>query len=291
MRYVIEKENSEITLREFLRKRLLLSSRLIKELKKYDKSILVNGEHADVTRILHENDIVELDFSEKEDSSIVQTPIDIDVIYEDENYTVINKPYGMPTHQSLNHYTDTLANALAYRYKGRNYVFRAINRLDKDTSGIVVTANNRYYADILAEKLQKNEFEKVYIAVVKGNVKEKGIVNMPIKREKDSIIKRIVSDDGEAAITEYEPVFSSDIASVLLVKPKTGRTHQIRVHLAHIGHPIIGDSLYGEKSDMISRHALHAYKLKIEGIGEFCAKIPDDIQSLIRRFFNDEISF
>ena len=188
MKYVIEKENSEITLREFLRKRLLLSSRLIKELKKYDKSILVNGEHADVTRILHENDIVELDFSEKEDSSIVQAPIDIDVIYEDENYTVINKPYGMPTHQSLNHYTDTLANALAYRYKDRNYVFRAINRLDKDTSGIVVTANNRYYADILAEKLQKNEFEKVYIAVVKGNVKEKGIVNMPIKREKDSSV-------------------------------------------------------------------------------------------------------
>ena len=254
---------------------------------------MVNGIHADVTKILYENDVVELNFSDRAEDvneHLEKTDIPIEIIFEDENMTVVNKPSDMPTHQSLFHYTDTLANALAFRYSSRPYVFRAINRLDKDTSGIVVTANNKFYADILAEKLQSGAFYKEYIAIVHGKIDKCGEINIPIKREQETIIKRVASHDGEEAITLYEPIAACDDISVLLVKPITGRTHQIRVHLAYIGHPIMGDSLYGEESEQISRQALHAYRLKIDGIGDYKAALPDDMKNLIRRYFDEDIS-
>lgn len=290
MDYIIDKKQDKLVLRSFLRKTLGLSSRLVKKLKKHRGSILVNGEHADVTRILNENDIVSLDFADKmEDINehLKAVDIPINVIYEDENYTIVNKNASMPTHQSLFHYDDTLANALAFRYRERPYVFRAINRLDMDTSGIVVTANNMLYADILCEKLQNGCFHKEYIAIVRGRVECDGEIDAPIARIGDSIIERAVLPNGERAITRYKTLACSDDASVLLVLPVTGRTHQIRVHMAYIGHPIIGDSLYGEKSEHISRQALHASKLTIDGIGEFVAKLPEDMQNLIRRYFGD----
>ena len=221
-------------------------------------------------------------------SGMTKTEMDIDIIHEDENMTVVNKSPGVPTHQSLNHYTDTLANALAYRYKDRPYVFRAITRLDKDTSGVVITANNRYYAELLSSKLRDGLFCKEYIAIVKGRLEGSGVIDAPIKRAQESIVTRIVADDGEYAVTEYETIYSNDELSVLRVHPITGRTHQIRVHMSHSGHPIIGDDLYGEKSDLIDRQALHAYRLTVPEIGEFKAPLFDDMKNIIRRFFNDE---
>ena len=294
MEYIINEKQDKIILREFLKKELCLSSRLIKSLKKYEKSILVNGEHAIVTRILNSGDVVTLDFNDKEDDVneyLVKTNLPIDVIYEDENYTIVNKSADMPTHQSLKHYDDTLANALAYRYKDRPYVFRAINRLDKDTSGVVVTANNRFYADILCEKLQNGEFHKQYIAIVEGKTPISGEIDAPIARVQKSIITRAVLPEGAPSITRFETLLSCEKISVLLVTPITGRTHQIRVHMAHIGHPIIGDDLYGKPSDFISRQALHAYRLKIDEIGEFEAKLPEDMKILIRRYFNNDEYF
>lgn len=293
MKYIVNKEQDKLTLKELLKSELRLTTHLIKHLKHEENRILVNGKHANVDLILKENDIIELDFSDSYNDvneHLVKTDISIDIIYEDENMTVVNKSANMPTHQSLKHYDDTLSNALAFRYKDKPYVFRAINRLDKDTSGVVVTANNRFFADILAKKLQNGAFTKEYIAVVKGKIDKKGTINAPIARKQESIIERVIRDDGELAITEYEPILSCDEISVLKVKPITGRTHQIRVHMSYIGHPIIGDALYFEKSDLISRQALHAYRLGIDGIGEYIAKIPNDIMSLIRRYFkNDEI--
>ena len=290
MKYIIDKNSNNLSIKSYLILKLNLSSRLIKHLKKYYDGILLNGIHADVTAILMENDVLELDFSDRKDDVneyLVKSDIPLSIVYEDENYTVINKPAMMPTHQSLNHYEDTLANALAYRYSNRPYVFRAVNRLDKNTSGIVLTANNKLYAEILASKLKENKFTKEYIAIVEGRLDGSGIIEAPIARKGESIIEREIREDGEYALTKYEVMYSCDEVSVIRVYPVTGRTHQIRVHMSHIGHSLLGDSMYGSASSRISRHALHAHRLDIEGIGSFVAPIPMDMLKIIRSYFNE----
>lgn len=291
MKYIIDQNSDKLFLRDYLARKLRLSSRLVKYLKKFEDGIMINGANAHVDRALNTGDILELNFSDRyEDVNefLMKTEMDIDILYEDENMTVVNKAPDVPTHQSINHYTDTLANGLAYRYRDRPYVFRAITRLDKDTSGVVITANNRYYAELLSSKLRCGLFSKEYVAIVVGRLEGEGVINAPIKRAEESIVNRIVSNDGEYAVTEYAALYSSDEISVLKVRPITGRTHQIRVHMSHIGHSILGDTLYGEKSELIGRQALHAYKLKIPEIGEFCAPLYEDMKKVIRRYFNDE---
>ena len=290
MKYIIDKKSNNLSIKSYLILKLNLSSRLIKHLKKYYDGILLNGIHADVTAILKENDVLELDFSDRKDDVneyLVKSDIPLSIVYEDENYTVINKPAMMPTHQSLNHYDDTLANALAYRYSDRPYVFRAVNRLDKDTSGIVLTANNKLYAEILSKKLIENKVTKEYIAIVEGKLTGEGVVEEPIARQGDSIIKREVREDGEYALTKFKVVYSDDEISVIKAYPITGRTHQIRVHMSYIGHSLLGDTMYGSNSSLISRHALHAYKLNIDGIGSFTAPLPEDMIKIIRSRFNE----
>ena len=225
-----------------------------------------------------------------DDTNEYLEPVDlpIEIIYEDENITVVNKPSNMPTHQSLNNHNNTLANALKYRYIGKPYVFRATNRLDKDTSGIVITANNQYYASLLSNKIKNKEVSKEYIAIVQGKVIGEGTINAPIDRIGQSIIKRTVNENGEKTITDYKALFSCDEVSVLAVYPKTGRTHQIRVHMAYIEHPIIGDELYYKRSEFIDRQALHCRKMDLGELGSFVANIPNDMLSLIRRYFKDE---
>ena len=290
MKYTITNEIVGKTIKEFLRNEGV-SANLLKKLKKIEDGILVNSQHQNVTYHLQENDILEIkDEDGEDDVNEYLEPVDlpIDIIYEDENITVVNKPYNMPTHQSLNNHGNTLANALMFRYQNKPYVFRASNRLDKDTSGIVITANNQYYASLISRKIQRGEVIKGYIAVVSGRVEGEGVINAPIDRIGTSIIKRAVRDDGEEAITEYKSLLCSDEISVLSVFPKTGRTHQIRVHMAYIGHPIIGDALYYESSPFIERQALHCYKMALDGIGKFHAPLPNDIMNLIRRYFKDE---
>lgn len=294
MKYEIKKEDSNKTIKDFLRERGI-SAGLLKRLKKIENGITVNSEHQNVTYRLKENDILKLiitDFDDDTNEYLEPVDLPIEIIYEDENITVVNKPSGMPTHQSMNNHGNTLANALKFRYLNKPYVFRASNRLDKDTSGLVITANNRYYASLISDKIKKGNVYKEYIAVVSGKIEGTGIIDAPIDRIGESIIKRVVRMDGERAITEYESLLSTDEASLLLVKPKTGRTHQIRVHMAYIGHPIIGDNLYFEKSDYISRQALHCYKMNLDEIGSFCAHLPGDMLELLRRYFkNEEIPF
>lgn len=284
------KENAGQTIKEFLREKHV-SAGLLKRLKKIENGITVNSVHQNVTYRLMENDILSLDIADFEnDENEYLEPVDlpIEVVYEDDNITVVNKPSNMPTHQSLNNHNNTLANALKYRYREKNYVFRAANRLDKDTSGLVVTANNRYYAALLSEKIKRGEAQKQYVAIVHGRVEGSGRIDAPIERLGESIIKRVVRADGEDAITEYESILSCDEISVLLVKPITGRTHQIRVHMAHIGHPIMGDGLYFEKSELIDRQALHCLKMDLGDLGSFFAPLPSDMEKLIRRYFDNE---
>ncbi|MBE6674879.1 MAG: RluA family pseudouridine synthase [Ruminococcaceae bacterium] len=290
MKYIITKDKSGKSIKEFLRENGL-SAGLLKKLKKIENGITVNSVHQNVTYRLQENDILNLlitDFEEDTNEYLEPVDLPIEIIFENENITVVNKPGNMPTHQSLNNHNNTLANALRYRYRDKPYVFRASNRLDKDTSGIVITANNRYYAAMISEKIKRGEVMKEYIAVVSGKLDGDGVIDAPIDRVGKSIIKRMVREDGEGALTEYKSLFSCDDISVVSVTPKTGRTHQIRVHMAHIGHPIVGDSLYFESNEYINRQALHCLRMDLGDLGSYYAPVPEDMLSLIRRYFKDE---
>ena len=294
MIYVINNEDAGKNIKEFLKSKEV-SCGLLKRLKKIENGITVNKLHQNVLYVLSQGDILEIkaeDFISDTNEYLEPKDIFVDVIYEDENITVVNKPSNMPTHQSINNHDNTLANALRFRYIDKPYVFRAVNRLDKDTSGVVITANNRYYASLLSKKIKNGQVKKEYIAVVCGKLEGEGIIDAPIDRIGESIIKRTVCKTGEKAITHYKVLLSCDDVSVVLVTPITGRTHQIRVHMSHIGHPIIGDYMYFEPSKFIDRQALHCMRMEIDGIGSFYAPLPNDIDELIRRYFsNEEIGF
>lgn len=285
--YIIGEEYSGKTIKEYLINQLSISHRTLVKLKR-DSSILLNGEAAFVTKKLKTGDKLEIILSDEESINIVPEAFDLDILYEDDYLIAINKPPNMPVHPTRGHFTGTLANALAYYYMniGRSIKIRPINRLDKDTSGIVIFAKNPHIQYLMS----KEEFtlSKKYIALVEGMVsKDKDIIDMPIKRESPISIKRIVSDEGQRAVTVYEVIKKNEIASLLRIDLITGRTHQIRVHMSHIGHPLYGDELYGGNQQLINRQALHAERLSfvhpITGDNlELYAEIPEDIKNLCK---------
>ena len=236
--------------------------------------------------------IVDLDFDE-ENSNIVPSKMNLNIIYEDDAILVLNKPAGVAIHPSMRHFENTLSNGVKYYFDNINLKrkIRPVNRLDSDTSGVVIFAKNEYVHSVLSNEMQKGLFKKEYIAICTGIFDKKdGTINASIGRKNDSIIERCVRDDGQEAITHYRVLnefCNNDIAySELLINLETGRTHQIRVHTAYIGHSILGDSLYGNKSNLINRQALHAYKVEfIHPITnkqlEFIAPIPDDMKLLL----------
>lgn len=266
MQIKIDKSYENRTLLSFIKSELRLSHRLLSRLKRTENGILINGKHVTVRYILKVGDILELADEDTSPSETVEpVELSVDIIFEDNDIIAVNKPASMPTHPSHGHTDDTLANALAFLYRGKNFIFRPINRLDRNTSGIVLIAKNQRASSFLSNALKNGEFEKTYIAAVEGKISESGAIEKHIRRTDGSIIKRTVcapNDDGaQYAFTEYSPLAFCDTHSLLCVKPKTGRTHQIRVHLASIGSPICGDDLYGGESAFIDRQALHAYSL------------------------------
>lgn len=246
--YIIPPESGGRSIYDILKKNLKISRRLIIALKK-DNSIELNGAPVFTNHIVKENDILSIDLSEKESSENInpeKTPID--VIYEDEHILAINKPRGMAVHPTLNYESGTLANAVMYYYKDTPFVFRPVNRLDKDTSGLVLIAKNKFSAERLSKQLAEGNIKKTYTAIVCGHPSSlSGTINEPISRENDSIIKRCVSDNGAHSKTVYKVIETKNSKSLVEVSPITGRTHQIRVHMAHIGCPLYADFLYGEE--------------------------------------------
>lgn len=275
--------------KEVLKAEFSMSDRLLLKLKKLDR-IYLNGDATSVNHPVSENDLIEcyLDY-EEDNSNIVPTEMPLNIIYEDEAYIVVNKPAGIPVHPSMDHYTDSLSNGIAFYFNkiGLKKKIRPVNRLDKDTSGIVIFAKNEYIQECLVRQMKSKEFIKKYIAVVDGNLDNlEGTINAPIARKEGSIIERCVSETGDIAITHYkvlkrEPDF--DIVECIL---ETGRTHQIRVHFAYLGHSLLGDTLYGTSSNLINRQALHAYEVEfIHPLSKqkvkYIANIPEDLNKLM----------
>lgn len=267
MKEIITSEFDGYLLKYYLLGKCRISHNLLTRLKKLENGIMLNGRTVTVREIIHTGDILELDTDDKEGSDIppVKTSVMPQILYEDDDLMILNKPPHMPTHPSHDHYEDTLANAVAYIFSSRgiSIKFRAITRLDKDTSGAVLIAKNARSAAYLSEQMAGGMIQKTYIAICEGISPESFTVDKPIKREAESIITRTVCDEGEgqAALTHFERIGVCCGRSILRVTPMTGRTHQIRVHVAYAGYPIVCDFLYGSETEDIPRQALHAASL------------------------------
>lgn len=249
------------TVKELLFSELLLTSKLVTKLKSTN-GILVNNKNVTVRRILQKGDVLKVIMTDEKSENIVPNDIPLDIIYEDEDILAVNKPFDMPTHPSINHYEGTLANAVMHYYKDTDFVFRAVNRLDKDTTGIVLIAKNQYSAGFLNKQIMNRDIKKEYMAICCGEFLNKNdIIEAPIKREEESVIKRIVSPDGQYAKSEYWVVDEKNGFSLVRLKPYTGRTHQLRVHMAYIGNPIYADYIYG-KEIIGERIRLHCHSME-----------------------------
>lgn len=296
-------------------KNMSLSSKMIKYLKYRDDGIAVNGKRVTVRYLLSDGDLLSLALTDS--SSAVCTPTDtqLNVIFENDDLIVVDKPPFMPTHTSHGHYDDTLANALAGYFANKNtpFVFRPINRLDRNTSGLVLVAKNKPAASFLSSAMREKRIKKTYIAVLDGclpdipetvftETGELFAVRRALHRTAESIIVREVcpddAPDAEAAVTLFKILKRCEKFTLVEAYPQTGRTHQLRVHFAYLGCPILGDDIYGTPSPYIARHALHARDLtlplpenilssKNDGrMISLSADIPEDINSLIHNFFD-----
>lgn len=285
LEYVIDAQNAGHKVRYLLRNYLGISASLVRRLKLEEDGILLNGSPARQNQVLKEGDKLTITVHDKNSEHIVPKNIPLSVLYEDEDILVIDKPGNMPTHPSQNHHDDTLANAVMYRYREENFTFRVITRLDRETSGVVLIAKNALAAQRLSLDMQNGRIEKEYIAAVCGiPEKETGCIKAPIGRKSDSVILRCITPDGKAAETEYTVLEKKEGMSLLRITPKTGRTHQIRVHMQSMGTPIFGDGLYGEVREG-ERTRLHCRKICFTHPGcgkrmEISAPLPQDIDCL-----------
>lgn len=267
LNYIVTNKDNFSNVKEVLKNKFQISDRLLLKLKNKQK-IFLNSKITSVNSIVTTSDKIEISLDYEEDNSnIMPSKIDLNIIYEDDAYLVINKIANMPIHPSINHYSDSLSNGVKYYFdsNGINKKIRPVNRLDKNTSGVVIFAKNEYIQECLVRQMKSGTFIKEYIAICSGIFENKtGIIDLPIARKEGSIIERCINyEKGSPSITHYEVLeecHSNFPYSIVKCKLETGRTHQIRVHMQAINHPILGDTLYGSASTLISRQALHSFK-------------------------------
>ncbi len=296
---ILEKQVENIEegtkIREYLKKELGLSTRLIRSAS-IDKRIFVNNEVVKMNRILNLGEIIKIDLAKDESQDIAPEKMDIDIVYEDEDILVVNKKPFMVVHPTKSYQSGTLANGVINYFveSGQNCIVRLVSRLDMNTSGLIIIAKNQFSHGMLSKEMSENKVEKRYLAIVHGCMKEKhGTIDLPIYKPEgiENGIKRIIDERGQKSITHYKVVEEFNNSTLVECKLETGRTHQIRVHLSHLGHPIYGDVLYGygeEEEDLIKRQALHAYGLDFKSprSGEplsLRAELPEDMKELIKK--------
>lgn len=259
LRFIVPDDCDGMKARTFLRKRCNVSARIITLLKREKSGILRNGENLKTIDVLQSGDEIVLNLP-RDKNEITPIKGDLNIVYEDENIIAVDKPCGMPVHPTKVHQEDTLANILKYLQdkKGESYTFRAVNRLDKDTSGVVLIAKDKYTATAL-----QNNVHKSYIAVCEGYIENSGTIDKPIGLLKGHTVQRAVIKEGKPAVTHYTPLKTDGIHTMLKITLETGRTHQIRCHMASIGHPLAGDDMYGGSLEFISRQALHCAAVEL----------------------------
>ncbi|HSH34780.1 RluA family pseudouridine synthase [Schnuerera sp.] len=278
-------ENGE-TLEKFLSKKEI-SGRLFRRLYR-SKNIFINGESKRKNTLVGPGDIVSLKIEDEIENTLPE-PIPLDIIFEDMDLLVLNKQPYMVVHQTKSHQNHTISNGISHYFKtkGINRKIRFVNRLDMDTSGILLVAKSSFAHQQMALQFENNEVVKKYMVVVAGIVKkDQDTIDLPIGREEERSIRKLVTQNGKKAITKYKVIERYRNSSLLDVQILTGRSHQIRVHLNYLGHPIIGDTLYYKPSEYIDRQALHSYYLKVKLPRskkdiELKAPMPKDIQNLI----------
>lgn len=280
--FTVPPECDNMNANVFLKKHCKVSARMITRLKREKDGIIRDGKILRTIDNVFAGDKVILNLPATE-NNIVPVQGELDIAYEDDYVIVINKPYNMPVHPTKIHQEDTLANILVYlqQQKGESYTFRAINRLDKDTSGLVVIAKDRYCASVLPKTL-----EKVYVAICEGIIEGSGTIDKPIDLLPGHTIQRAIMENGERSVTHYKAVKSTNNHTLLEIKLETGRTHQIRCHFSGIGYPLAGDDMYGGNLEYINRQALHCKKVTFEHpiTGkkvEVTSKIPDDMMNIL----------
>ncbi len=294
--YTVTPEDGEMTVRQVLKKRLGFSSRLLQKLKSGGR-VMRNGVQVRLFADVIEGDVIQVQLPE-ERCSFPPEDIPVRAVYEDDDILVIDKQSGVVVHPTKGHPTGTIANGLM-RYmeqSGRFFKIRFVNRLDRDTSGLLMVAKNSHCQDSMMKQMKRNEVEKTYLAVVHGVIgQEEGTVDLPIGRPQEDSVHRWVMEDGYPSVTHYRVLqrFRAEKPeegfTLVRLKLETGRTHQIRVHMAYTGHPLAGDSLYGkEEPELIVRQALHAASLSffqpVSGRRISCeAPLPEDMRQLIEK--------
>lgn len=289
--YIVPPEEDGATVRHILRAKLHFSSHAISRLTRVENGILVNGQHARTTFILHTGDVLQAESGDHRPPKVEVVPGDwpLPIVYEDGHLLVVNKPAGMTAHASnFLPGTPTVAGALAFQ-RGTDFVFHSVNRLDKGTTGLMVVAKSGYIHDRLRRALHSRHFYREYRGICLGCPEPKsGTIDAPIGRDESSVIARMVRPDGQEAVSHYEVLSQKNGCSLLRLVPETGRTHQLRVHMAYLGHPLVGDWLYGtEDVELIPRPALHSYALTLTHpvTGEelhLTAPLPEDMERLMR---------
>ena len=286
--YLISADHTGKTIRSYLKSRGY-SKQCLSFLANHKGCVFINEhESALITRI-KTDDFLKVIFIDDVNDSIIPSCIPLNIVYEDEDILVINKPPGLPIHPSRANYDRSLANAVAFYLKDDHFVFRCINRLDRDTTVLTIIAKNLYAASVLNQQMIDRTIKRTYLAVIEGNIlSERGTIDAPISRSEKSMLRYVDPINGEKAMTHFikKDYFTGNNVSLIELSLDTGKTHQIRVHMKYIGHPLVGDRLYNPDSALLSRQALHAMRLEFDHPVtkrhlSFQAEIPADIKSIL----------
>ncbi|NOU64310.1 RluA family pseudouridine synthase [Paenibacillus sp. LMG 31461] len=297
--YIVPSEEEGFILKTVLQKRLMVSRKLLSRIKLTERGITVNGERQYINIKVKAGDRVEIRMEEEQSEDILPQDLPLHILHEDEHLLILAKDAGIIVHPTHGHYVNTIANGVVYHWQqaGITCRFRPVHRLDQETSGVLAIAKTPYVHQQISEQMIQHLVKKEYLAFVWGTVAlPSGTINEPIDRDPEQPHVRIVRPDGYAAVTHYEVVKQFEKAALVRIWLETGRTHQIRVHMRHLGHPLLGDKMYTleqyrdvaaelEASDRLERQALHAFKLGFVHPGtrewtEFNAPLPADLSDL-----------
>ena len=285
--YTIQEEQEGMLLLDFLRSEGF-SRGILSSMKPDKNAIQLNGIRGFGKSVLHAKDQIRIHIPETDSNDhILPVKMDLHILYEDEDILVVNKAADMPVHPSVGNYDNTLANGVAWYFKekGQSFVYRCINRLDRDTTGALILAKNPYSAAVLSTQMKQRQIRRTYLAIVQGIPPDRGTIDAPIGRAADSTIERQVDFiNGEKAVTHYERLDTANGVSLMELHLETGRTHQIRVHMKHLGYPLPGDFLYNPDYRIINRQPLHSFQLEFTHPvtrKQMCilAPVPEDFRS------------